>query len=74
MLREVSEIRNETREALENNVMGYISDAARRGEYDVKVPTREVPSWLDKKLTEHGYKITRTVSDTLIYWGYNDAQ
>lgn len=74
MLREVSEVISETREALENNVMGYISDAARRGEFDVKVPTKEIPLWLDKRLTDHGYKTTRKIPDTLIYWGYNDAQ
>lgn len=74
MLREVSEIRNEAREAVEKNVMGYISDAARQGNTDVAIPTKDIPSWLFKRLVEHGYIVTTGKEDTIVYWGYENAQ
>lgn len=74
MLRTVEEIRNQTREAIEDDIMRQIEEASRERKLSIDVLAKDVPDWLVMRLGMYGYSITKDSSTYNIYWGCNDAQ
>lgn len=76
MLRTANEMKAETQEAIEQELMKSINIAASAKYYEAVVPEDMVPWWLAKKLATYGYKLIHDAELELITinWESEDAE
>ena len=72
MLRTVSEIQTQVKEAYEDTLMSQIDSASRERKEEIEVSTSSVPDWLRTKLRTYGYKLQHIdVNKVVISWRSN---
>ena len=70
MLRTASEMRAETQEAIERELMKTIEASAVGKYYEAMVPEAMVPSWLAEKLLTYGYQLKHDTELELVTIGW----
>lgn len=74
MLRIVSELQAQTREAYEDAIMDKIDKASRETKCATEVSNEEVPDWLMDKLLTYGYSVEKGIHKSIIFWGVGDVK
>ena len=70
MLRSVNEIREQVREAYEDDIMNRIDRASRERKESLTVKRDDVPAWLIADLRKYGFTLRNVdVSYVDIFWG-----
>lgn len=76
MIIAASEMRAETEETIENELMKFLHTAAQNKTYETIVSEELVPDWLGSKLISFGYRVEKDEDLELvtISWGQTDVE